>query len=386
MLWVSTRARAPHPIESEPMRFLMLNWRDPRNPLAGGAERVSLAFLRGLIDRGHHVDWFTFQFPGGADQEEIGGVRIIRRGGVFSSILAARRWSRQQPRYDLVIDQHHGIPWYAPWWSGTHCVAYIHEVLGPIWRSFYRWPKSEFGQWQERWTHWLYRRVPFWVPSESTRIGLLGHGVREVHVFPNGVDIEPLARLPEKSLGNCVRLVTVSRLAPNKRVDHAVDCLRVLGQRGIAAELTIVGEGSEAGALRDRVARLGLEAKVRFVGFQTEMQKQGQLAGAHLLLHPSVREGWGLNVIEANAMGTPAVVYPVAGLVDSTVHGETGCVSRDETPEGLAEAVGWMIADPDRYQRVREAAWRRSSAYRWERVIPAVSGFLERLAVGQKLV
>ena len=368
------------------MRFLMLNWRDPRNPLAGGAERVSMAFLRGLIDRGHAVDWFTFQFPGVAEQEVIDGVRILRRGGVFSSILAARRWYRRQPRYDLVIDQHHGIPWYAPWWSGTQCVAYIHEVLGPIWRSFYRWPKSEFGQWQERWTHWLYRNVPFWVPSESTRIGLHRHGVRDVHVFPNGVDMEPLTCLPEKPLAKSVRLLTVSRLAPNKRVDHAIQCLGVLGRRGISAELTIVGDGSEGDALRRQAQEMGLGARVRFAGYQAEPQKRETLAGAHLLLHPSVREGWGLNVIEANAMGTPAVVYPVAGLVDSTIHQETGCVSRNETPEALADSVGWMIADPERYQRVRESAWRRSEVYRWKNVIPPVTGFLERLALGQKLV
>ena len=191
------------------MRFLMLNWRDPRNPLAGGAERVSLAFLRGLIERGHEVDWFTFAFPGAPDEEQIDGIRILRSGGVFSSALAARHWCRTQPRFDLVIDQHHGIPWYAPWWSGTNCVAYVHEILGPIWRSFYRWPTSEVGRIQERWTHWLYRRVPFWVPSESTRAGLVRHGVQRVHVFPNGVDVEPLAVLPEKRVQSPVRLATV---------------------------------------------------------------------------------------------------------------------------------------------------------------------------------
>ena len=41
------------------MRFLMLNWRDPKNPLAGGAERVTLAYLKELVRRGHEVYWFT---------------------------------------------------------------------------------------------------------------------------------------------------------------------------------------------------------------------------------------------------------------------------------------------------------------------------------------
>lgn len=122
------------------MRFLMLNWRDPENPLAGGAERVSLGYLNALAKRGHEVYWFANSFPGCVPTSEIEGVKIIRGGGMGSSIIAARKWYQNQPRFDLVIDQHHGIPWYAPWWCKTNCVAYIHEVLGPIWNSFYPWP------------------------------------------------------------------------------------------------------------------------------------------------------------------------------------------------------------------------------------------------------
>ncbi|MGE3309360.1 MAG: glycosyltransferase family 4 protein [Limisphaerales bacterium] len=368
------------------MRFLMLNWRDPRNPLAGGAERVSAAFLGGLLAAGHHVDWFAYDFEGARPEEEIDGIRVHRAGGVFTSVLAARRWFRGQPRFDLVIDQHHGIPWYAPWWCGTSCVAYIHEVLGPIWRSFYRWPTSGLGRIQERWTHWFYRRIPFWVPSESTRDAVSRHGVREVHVFPNGVDVAPLSELPAKGTEGPIRLVTVSRLAPNKRVDHAVRCTGLLRERGIPAELTIVGDGSEMSPLRELVKNLGLNRWIRFVGYRPESEKLDILAASHALIHPSVREGWGLNVIEANAMGTPAVVYPVAGLVDSTLNGETGCVSLSESPEALTESVAWLVGDGARYERVRRAAWARSGAFRWEVVIPPVVGFLERLARGQKLV
>jgi glycosyltransferase involved in cell wall biosynthesis len=88
--------------------------------------------------------------------------------------------------------------------------------------------------------------------------------------------------------------------------------------------LTVVGSGEVQGDLKQLVNELGLEAQVVFTGSLAEPEKNAQLMQAHVLLHTSVREGWGLNVIEANALGTPAVVYPVAGLVDSTVHGETG--------------------------------------------------------------
>ncbi len=86
---------------SRRLRFLMLNWRDPENPLAGGAERVSLAFLRGLVGRGHEVDWFSFAFPGGAPEGVLDGIRLHRAG------VLARRFSR---RSDGIADKR-GSTW-----------------------------------------------------------------------------------------------------------------------------------------------------------------------------------------------------------------------------------------------------------------------------------
>ena len=157
----------------KPLRFLMLNWRDTENPLAGGAERVTLRHMAELVRRGHEVVWFANHFDGAERETTIDGIRIIRGGGRGTSILHARRCYRDHGPFDLVIDQHHGLPWFAHWWSGTNCVAYIHEVLGPIWRAFYRWPTSAIGQAQERFFQRLYAGVPFWTVSESTRQQLL---------------------------------------------------------------------------------------------------------------------------------------------------------------------------------------------------------------------
>ena len=290
----------------------MLNWRDPKNPLSGGAERVTQAHLAALARRGHEVFWYANAFPGCLPEETIDGIRIVRGGGKGGSIFKAIRWYRRQKPFDLVLDQHHGIPWYAPWWCRTHCVAYIHEVLGPIWDAFYPWPLSAIGRAQERWTHWLYRNVQFWTVTEATRRGLEAHGVRSVKVMLNGINTVALPELPEKPLQTPLRLVAVSRLAPNKRIDHAIRTARCLADRGVEVRLTIVGTGEMEETLRKLVA--------------------------HFLLHTSLREGWGLNVIEANANGTPGAVYPVEGLTESTLNNETGIVAEKETPESLANA------------------------------------------------
>jgi glycosyltransferase involved in cell wall biosynthesis len=362
------------------MRFLMLNWRDPLNPISGGAERVSLAHLLALVERGHEVVWFAYDFPGGAREEMFKGIKIIRGGGKGSSIFKAMAWYRRQGKFDLVIDQHHGLPWFAPWWCKTNCVAYIHEVLGPIWTAFYPWPLSTIGRWQERWTHWLYRNVPFWTPSESTKKDLHAHGIRSVTVIANGSDTIPLASLEEKLLQTPLRLICVSRIAPNKRVDHAIRAMKLLTERNVPAELKIVGGGESKAELEQLTKTLRLEDKIHFTGQLSEQEKNSELRRAHFLVHTSLREGWGLNVIEANAMGTPAAVYPVGGLVDSTVPGQTGLVTSAETSKSLADALADIVKKPDLYTRYRIAAWERSKTFAWPIILPQMVAWLEACA------
>lgn len=358
------------------MRFLMLNWRDPRHPRAGGAERVSLAFMRALVEAGHEVAWFAHAFPGAAPAEVLDGIQIIRAGRMGTSQVAARRWARRQQSFDLIVDQHHGLPWFAPWWTSARVLAYIHEVCGPIWNYVLPPPLAWAAAAQERWVIRRYARVPFWTVSESTRRQLLDLGVGSVAAFPNGCDVEPLAALPDKPLESPLRLVTVSRLAAYKRVDHVIRAVKRLLDGGLPVTLEVIGGGAEAGRLAGLVRELGLVGCVTLAGAVPEDEKVLRLRRAHLLLHASVREGWGLNVIEAQGQGTPAVVYPAPGLVESTIDGITGRVAAGETPAALAEAVVRVVGDAAGYRALREQAWRNAGNYRWPRVVAPVREFL----------
>ena len=93
------------------MRFLMLNWRDLKNPKHGGAERVTQGYLSALAQRGHEVFWFSEEFDGCSPEETIDGVRVVRGGrNIMSRAISAHKWYCRQPAFDLVIDQHHGVP------------------------------------------------------------------------------------------------------------------------------------------------------------------------------------------------------------------------------------------------------------------------------------
>ncbi len=366
------------------MRFLMLNWRDMENPKHGGAERVTQGYLAALAQRGHEVYWYSEAFEGCAPTAEMDGVKVVRGGrNIVSRMILARKWYRRQPRFDLVIDQHHGVPWYAPWWCKTNCISYIHEVLGSIWGTFYKgWraPVAVLGPMQERLTLRLYRNVPFWTACESTEKALRANGVRYIKRIPYGVHTVALPYLEPKKLGTPLKLAFVSRLAPNKRVDHAIRAVQILSQKGIDVHLKVAGGGDSYNDLKRLVADLRLENIVEFTGFISEEEKNAMLKETHFLLHTSVREGWGLNVIEANAMGTPTAVYPAEGLTESTLKDVTGIISDEQTPESLAECILSHLNDQAFYDRIRVAAWERAKTFHWSQVLPLACDWLESQA------
>jgi len=163
-------------------------------------------------------------------------------------------------------------------------------------------------------------------------------------------------------------------------VDHAIQALGLLLRRGIEAHLTVVGSGETENFLRAAADEAGIAGHVTFAGQLAEKEKDQCLQRAHFLVHTSIREGWGLNVIEANAMGTPAIVYPVGGLVDSTINGETGVITRQETPESVADSVAGLLENTDVYTRLRLKAWERSKAFQWKHVLPNACEWLEMQA------
>src|SRR5512137_549454 len=100
------------------MRILVINWRDVKNPLAGGAEIYFQEIFRRIVARGHEVTQLAVNFPGAARTEVIDGIRIIRRGGANTfnfAVWAGLNRILKDGSYDVVIDDLNKIPFYSPW-------------------------------------------------------------------------------------------------------------------------------------------------------------------------------------------------------------------------------------------------------------------------------
>jgi glycosyltransferase involved in cell wall biosynthesis len=360
---------------------VILNWRDITNPRAGGAERVTHEIARHWVDWGHQVTLFCASYHGALPEETIDGVRVIRRGHQHTVHWEAYRYYRAHFRgqCDAIIDEVNTIPFFAPLYAHEPVVMYSNQLAREVWRYEAPFPLSAAGYVAEPLYLQAYRRTPIITISTSTQDSLRRIGLRgPCHVIPMAVDTRPPKALPSlDSKEPVLTLAFTGRVVPSKRVDHIIRALALIHRSGCAgtdgARLWIIGSCDEAyrRMLNRLIVAHALDKYVTFWGHVDDETKSQLLAQAHTFVMTSVREGWGLVVTEANLLGTPAVVYDVPGLRDSTRDGETGLVCRPNTPATLARAIVSLHADPVLYSRLREQAWIVARDLNWQRTARA---------------
>jgi glycosyltransferase involved in cell wall biosynthesis len=128
------------------------------------------------------------------------------------------------------------------------------------------------------------------------------------------------------------------------------------------AELWIFGEGP----LKPELKRIAGDG-VRFLGNLPNGERRKMIEKAWVLVNPSVREGWGLNIIEANALGTPCVAYDVNGLRDSVKNNETGLLVKSGCVENLADAIVRVLRQSALRNQLSQKSLEYSRQFSWDR-------------------
>jgi glycosyltransferase involved in cell wall biosynthesis len=115
------------------MRLLILNWRNPWYPWAGGAELVTYRVAQRLATWGWSVEWFSGAYPAGPAVEDVDGIRFVRAGSALTVQLAAWRRYRKATGFDVVLDEINTIPFYAHLYMHAPTGAYIHQLAQEVW-------------------------------------------------------------------------------------------------------------------------------------------------------------------------------------------------------------------------------------------------------------
>lgn len=350
------------------MRILVCNWKDRHHPAAGGAEVYTWQVVRRWAAQGHEVSWFAAEVPDRPRQEVDEGVRVFRGGSRLGVYRAARQFAEAQGpgSFDLVVDEVNTRPFGTPGWrdpSGKPfpVVALVHQLAKEVWHAELPWPLASLGRWwlEPRWYR-PYRDIPVLTISPSSEQSLRDIGLRDVTQVGQGV-ATPL-RQPGAPRAEVPTLLFVGRLCGSKRPDHTLHAFALLRESLPEARLWMVGDGPLRPRLQARAPK-----GVQFFGRVDEATKHRLMSEAHALVLTSVREGWGLVVDEAAALGTPTVAYDRPGLCDS-VPAARGVLT-SPTPRALAEVLCDRL--PAWYQRPAERGWRGGAAS-WDDVADEV--------------
>lgn len=361
------------------MNILIFSWRGSKHPNAGGAEISTHEHARSWVNAGHDVTLFTSAFVGCKKQEIIDGIKIERRGGqIFGVQWEALKWYifGKHPKFDLVVDQFHGIPFFTPLYIKAKKLGFIHEVTKEVWRLNH-WP------WPFNWTiacigeiceplvfKFLYRKIPFMTVSESTKKDLIKWGISKnlIIVVLNGFNPSRVAIVSRKE--KIRTLIFLGALSKDKGIEEALEVLRLISLADTNKwRLWIVGKSSPEYLKKLKLLskKLEIDKKVKFWGFISEERKFELLSRAHIAINPSIREGWGLVVIEAAYVGTPTVAFDVPGLHDSIINNRTGIICAENTVEDLARKILELIRDAKRYKRISRNAISWSRKFSWEK-------------------
>lgn len=117
--------------------------------------------------------------------------------------------------------------------------------------------------------------------------------------------------------------------------------------------------------------------QVRLLGYQPDETLAGLLAGARLLLFPSLYEGFGLPVLEAMASGTPVVLSRRASLPE--VAGAAGLYIDPEDPQGCTEALQQLIEDESDWQVRHELGLAQAKNFTWTRCAQITASVYQQL-------
>lgn len=297
---------------------------------AAGVPNVIMAYLRRLPADEFEADFIVHGDKVGVLEAEVleRGSRIFhvapRKASLFRNLL--QMWvALSDGDYD-VIHSHLNFSSVFPLWlarlKGTPVrIAHAHgsfEPRGPLGRAWHTLARFAVVR----------LATDFFSCSEVSGYWLFGRrwraGARPSYLMRNAIDVEQLvssaSAVPEdfwRSDEQHMRLIAVGRLSTEKNHMFLLDVARALRLAGAQFELVIAGAGPLQSKLQVAIEIKGLERDVRLLGARRDVG--AWLGAADVCLMPSVREGLGLALIEAQALGVPCIASTgVPGEADLT--------------------------------------------------------------------
>lgn len=158
------------------------------------------------------------------------------------------------------------------------------------------------------------------------------------------------------------RVLCVARFTRQKGLDYLIQAAKILSGKEFDFEVRIVGGGPEKGYLQRKIDELGLSGRVFLLDAVSQEELYSHYLQSDLVVLPSIEEGFGLVLVEAQLCQRPVIGTDSGGIPDIIQDKITGLLVRPEDPVDLAEAIEEILKDKSLAERLAEGGYRSAVA------------------------
>lgn len=243
---------------------------------------------------------------------------------------------------------------------------------GNYWYDYLGFFKGFLGKNIERMVLFLTRNHVSVSHAMKKEMVAAGVGGEDVFVSYNGVDLKEIDSVRPGDVRYDV--IFVGRLVHQKNVELLVRSIGILRGEFPDIRVGIVGDGPDRDKLKKLSKDLNVEDNIVFTGFKYRREDvYRDMKSSKVFALPSVLEGFGIVVIEANACGLPAIVLDVKGNASTELISDNGLIVKNN-PKDLAFAIKRLLSDDALRREMGKKARKKAERFDWE----DITGELER--------
>lgn len=190
--------------------------------------------------------------------------------------------------------------------------------------------------------------------SQYSRRKIVQHyniDAKKIRIVPNGVDVDRFTPIGDYEkikqrirLGNRQMILFVGRLIPRKGVNYLIEAAKQIVKEHKDVLFVIVGNGPLRNQLISSIIAASLRDHFVFLGDVSEEDLPKIYRCADIFVLPSIQEGQGIVLLEAQASGKPVVAFNVSGITEAVINKETGLLVNPRSDE-LSTAILKLLSD-----------------------------------------
>jgi glycosyltransferase involved in cell wall biosynthesis len=326
----------------------------------GGITSYILTLGEALVKSGHKV-WVVSSGGNCVPRLESAGIRHVQINIRTKSEVSPKLWLNfgtlkkliQKEGIDIIHAQTRVTQVLGGFLSratGVKVVTTCHGFFRP------RWFRKMFPCWGEA-------VIAISKPVAHHLSADFGVPQNKIHLIANGIDLDRFVMTNEQmrrearqktDIGDKPLIGIIARLSDVKGIDVLIKAMPLILKEIPSSNLLIAGQGPQEVALKKLTQDLGLSACIHFKS--TVNQTQDLLCAFDVFVMPSLMEGLGLSVMEAQACGIPVVASRVGGLVDLIEDGKSGYLVAVNDPKALADRIIEVLRAPQQSKVMAQQA------------------------------